>query len=56
MSLFQPYPRFPSPFIKLEEKTPKTGRNWMILKETGRNRKNRKKHEETEEEKNRKKQ
>ena len=30
---------------KLEEKTPKTGRNWMILKETGRNR--RKKQEET---------
>ena len=40
---------------KLEEKTPKTGRNWMILKETGRNRgkkqeetgRNRKKQEET---------
>ena len=36
---------------KLEEKTPQTGRNWMILKETGRNRK---KQEETE--RNRKKQ
>ena len=40
---------------KLEEKTPQTGRNWMILKETGRNRKkqketerSRKKQEETE--------
>ena len=32
---------------KTGRKTPKTGRNLMILKETGRNRKNRKEQEET---------
>ena len=37
-----------------KKKTPKTKRNWMILKETGRNRKKQEKKEETE--RNRKKQ